>query len=210
MTLRQLLEASLFHAGALCLAFLACWPPPGLLHAPRPLMHALLMVLPHPPPDPHPGNLLLATTGAPARPPARALLIPLHCSPPAPADPHPGNLLATTSGDLVYLDFGMMSEAPQSGGQALGSGLGAELGGAGRSWAAGAAAGRRACCEIWLGGKGGREPHSFAVSKAAARGSCPVRHGRHHPRQPAAPSHPAACLPRVQRATPSSRTWCTW
>ena len=29
-------------------------------------------------------------------------------------DPHPGNLLATTSGDLVYLDFGMMSEAPQS------------------------------------------------------------------------------------------------
>ncbi|KAL0045149.1 hypothetical protein WJX82_010101 [Trebouxia sp. C0006] len=29
------------------------------------------------------------------------------------ADPHPGNLLATTSGDLVYLDFGMMSEAPQ-------------------------------------------------------------------------------------------------
>lgn len=30
------------------------------------------------------------------------------------ADPHPGNLLATTSGDLVYLDFGMMSEAPQS------------------------------------------------------------------------------------------------
>ena len=24
-----------------------------------------------------------------------------------------GNLLATTSGDLVYLDFGMMSEAPQ-------------------------------------------------------------------------------------------------
>ncbi|KAL4858875.1 Protein ACTIVITY OF BC1 COMPLEX KINASE 3 [Chlorella vulgaris] len=28
------------------------------------------------------------------------------------ADPHPGNLLATTSGDLVYLDFGMMSEAP--------------------------------------------------------------------------------------------------
>ena len=31
-----------------------------------------------------------------------------------PADPHPGNLLATTDGDLVYLDFGMMSEAPQS------------------------------------------------------------------------------------------------
>ncbi len=30
------------------------------------------------------------------------------------ADPHPGNLLATTAGDLVYLDFGMMSEAPQS------------------------------------------------------------------------------------------------
>lgn len=30
------------------------------------------------------------------------------------ADPHPGNLLATTSGDLVYLDFGMMSEAPPS------------------------------------------------------------------------------------------------
>ncbi|KAL6760462.1 ABC1 family-domain-containing protein [Haematococcus lacustris] len=29
------------------------------------------------------------------------------------ADPHPGNLLATRSGDLVYLDFGMMSEAPQ-------------------------------------------------------------------------------------------------
>ena len=25
-----------------------------------------------------------------------------------------GNLLATTSGDLVYLDFGMMSEAPQN------------------------------------------------------------------------------------------------
>ena len=24
-----------------------------------------------------------------------------------------GNLLATTSGDLVYLDFGMMSEAPE-------------------------------------------------------------------------------------------------
>lgn len=30
------------------------------------------------------------------------------------ADPHPGNLLATTQGDLVYLDFGMMSEAPPS------------------------------------------------------------------------------------------------
>jgi len=29
------------------------------------------------------------------------------------ADPHPGNLLATASGDLVWLDFGMMSEAPQ-------------------------------------------------------------------------------------------------
>lgn len=28
------------------------------------------------------------------------------------ADPHPGNLLATKEGDLVYLDFGMMSEAP--------------------------------------------------------------------------------------------------
>lgn len=30
------------------------------------------------------------------------------------ADPHPGNLLATKAGDLVYLDFGMMSEAPTS------------------------------------------------------------------------------------------------
>lgn len=30
------------------------------------------------------------------------------------ADPHPGNLLATKGGDLVYLDFGMMSEAPPS------------------------------------------------------------------------------------------------
>jgi hypothetical protein len=30
------------------------------------------------------------------------------------ADPHPGNLLATQAGDLVYLDFGMMSEAPLS------------------------------------------------------------------------------------------------
>mmetsp|Transcript_65590 Transcript_65590/g.207452 ORF Transcript_65590/g.207452 Transcript_65590/m.207452 type:complete len:476 (+) Transcript_65590:754-2181(+) len=29
------------------------------------------------------------------------------------ADPHPGNLLATTEKDLVYLDFGMMSEAPE-------------------------------------------------------------------------------------------------
>jgi predicted unusual protein kinase regulating ubiquinone biosynthesis (AarF/ABC1/UbiB family) len=29
------------------------------------------------------------------------------------ADPHPGNLLATRDGTLVYLDFGMMSEAPQ-------------------------------------------------------------------------------------------------
>jgi len=29
------------------------------------------------------------------------------------ADPHPGNLLATKSGDLVYLDFGMMSTAPE-------------------------------------------------------------------------------------------------
>eukprot|EP01024_Parvocaulis_polyphysoides_P059333 TRINITY_DN6411_c1_g2_i1.p1 TRINITY_DN6411_c1_g2~~TRINITY_DN6411_c1_g2_i1.p1 ORF type:complete len:772 (-),score=111.76 TRINITY_DN6411_c1_g2_i1:714-3029(-) len=29
------------------------------------------------------------------------------------ADPHPGNLLATTKGDLVYLDFGMMSEVPE-------------------------------------------------------------------------------------------------
>ncbi|MEW5308834.1 MAG: hypothetical protein WDW38_000764 [Sanguina aurantia] len=29
------------------------------------------------------------------------------------ADPHPGNLLATKGGDLVYLDFGMMAEAPQ-------------------------------------------------------------------------------------------------
>ncbi|KAK9903264.1 hypothetical protein WJX75_001146 [Coccomyxa subellipsoidea] len=30
------------------------------------------------------------------------------------ADPHPGNLLATRAGDLCYLDFGMMSEAPQN------------------------------------------------------------------------------------------------
>eukprot|EP00898_Chlorokybus_atmophyticus_P006220 jgi/Chlat1/659/Chrsp103S08594 len=30
------------------------------------------------------------------------------------ADPHPGNLLATKDGKLVYLDFGMMSAAPQS------------------------------------------------------------------------------------------------
>ena len=30
------------------------------------------------------------------------------------ADPHPGNLLATKEGNLCYLDFGMMSEAPQS------------------------------------------------------------------------------------------------
>jgi len=30
------------------------------------------------------------------------------------ADPHPGNLLATREGDLVYLDFGMMSEAPEN------------------------------------------------------------------------------------------------
>ncbi|EIE23034.1 ABC1-domain-containing protein [Coccomyxa subellipsoidea C-169] len=30
------------------------------------------------------------------------------------ADPHPGNLLATRQGDLCYLDFGMMSEAPQN------------------------------------------------------------------------------------------------
>lgn len=30
------------------------------------------------------------------------------------ADPHPGNLLATKGGDLVYLDFGMMSEAPSN------------------------------------------------------------------------------------------------
>jgi predicted unusual protein kinase regulating ubiquinone biosynthesis (AarF/ABC1/UbiB family) len=29
------------------------------------------------------------------------------------ADPHPGNLLASRDGSLVYLDFGMMSEAPQ-------------------------------------------------------------------------------------------------
>eukprot|EP01025_Chloroclados_australasicus_P004662 TRINITY_DN1120_c1_g1_i6.p1 TRINITY_DN1120_c1_g1~~TRINITY_DN1120_c1_g1_i6.p1 ORF type:complete len:509 (-),score=75.44 TRINITY_DN1120_c1_g1_i6:416-1753(-) len=29
------------------------------------------------------------------------------------ADPHPGNLLATKKGDLVYLDFGMMSEVPE-------------------------------------------------------------------------------------------------
>ena len=35
-----------------------------------------------------------------------------HCTRPH-ADPHPGNLLATSAGDLVYLDFGMMSEAPQ-------------------------------------------------------------------------------------------------
>lgn len=35
------------------------------------------------------------------------------------ADPHPGNLLATKEGDLVYLDFGMMSEAPPSARYAL-------------------------------------------------------------------------------------------
>ena len=35
------------------------------------------------------------------------------------ADPHPGNLLATKSGKLVYLDFGMMSEAPQAARYAL-------------------------------------------------------------------------------------------
>lgn len=29
------------------------------------------------------------------------------------SDPHPGNLLATRDGTLVYLDFGMMSEAPE-------------------------------------------------------------------------------------------------
>lgn len=30
------------------------------------------------------------------------------------ADPHPGNLLATPDGLLAFLDFGMMSEAPES------------------------------------------------------------------------------------------------
>ncbi|KAK9835785.1 hypothetical protein WJX74_007919 [Apatococcus lobatus] len=35
------------------------------------------------------------------------------------ADPHPGNLLACRNGDLCYLDFGMMSEAPQAARYAL-------------------------------------------------------------------------------------------
>ncbi len=35
------------------------------------------------------------------------------------ADPHPGNLLAARNGDLVYLDFGMMSEAPPAARYAL-------------------------------------------------------------------------------------------
>lgn len=30
------------------------------------------------------------------------------------ADPHPGNLLATPDGRLAFLDFGMMSETPES------------------------------------------------------------------------------------------------
>jgi len=30
------------------------------------------------------------------------------------ADPHPGNLLATPEGKLAFLDFGMMSETPES------------------------------------------------------------------------------------------------
>lgn len=53
-----------------------------------------------------PRHTLPSTSHCPRLPPP--LPLPL-------ADPHPGNLLATRSGDLVYLDFGMMSEAPPSG-----------------------------------------------------------------------------------------------
>ena len=64
-----------------------------------------------------PANFLPHPTNAvPRRPLLLLLLPPLPVLPKLPADPHPGNLLATTSGDLVYLDFGMMSEAPPSGG----------------------------------------------------------------------------------------------
>ena len=57
------------------------------------------------PSDQHP-----PTGPPPTHPPLLPSPLPPH---PAP-DPHPGNLLATREGNLVYLDFGMMSEAPQA------------------------------------------------------------------------------------------------
>ena len=124
-TLRQLLEAGFFHAGALPV-------PPVVPPAGSP--HAWLLVVCWGPmlgccgcrgccvavPCRHTrsprGCRGAAVLRAAARCSARAVPTPPHPRAAAPvADPHPGNLLATTSGDLVYLDFGMMSEAPPSG-----------------------------------------------------------------------------------------------
>lgn len=44
---------------------------------------------------------------------AAAALLAVSCPACPVSDPHPGNLLASTDGSLVYLDFGMMSEAPE-------------------------------------------------------------------------------------------------
>jgi hypothetical protein len=98
-TLRQLLEAGFFHAGGLTgrSGEQAAGAAESFVRrrCRRPSTSQCAHI--HSPP-PHP----------PLPPP---------CLPGAPPpDPHPGNLLATTSGDLVYLDFGMMSEAPASGG----------------------------------------------------------------------------------------------
>lgn len=104
-TLRQLLEAGFFHAGAF---WARCLRVPAL--------HPCL-----------PNSARCAGTGLArrsrlrgTRPAACAGLPPSfrrssHWARNPSADPHPGNLLATTNGDLVYLDFGMMSEAPLSG-----------------------------------------------------------------------------------------------
>lgn len=107
-TLRQLLEHGFFHAGARlawlpcsCLGTLLCF-----LLSSRACAQAGALLAPQQ------GPLTASASPSPYSTPNPSLPQPPRPTDATP-DPHPGNLLATADGTLVYLDFGMMSEAPQ-------------------------------------------------------------------------------------------------
>ena len=101
-TLRQLLEEGYFHAGAHCKCSCSA---PALLPLQRLVAshgHFYNVCTPHG----RPTHCACSVRKSQTR---KARHINLRATR---ADPHPGNLLATADGDLAYLDFGMMSEAP--------------------------------------------------------------------------------------------------
>ncbi len=135
--------------------------------------------------DPHPGEgLRMACQGLEAR----GLEAPMHATRATHTLACSGNLLATKSGDLVYLDFGMMSEAPQVRGQ-RGSAAPSLLGGC--SWA------------------GGRPGPTTQVKAGPGQRPWMPQLQSHLPTSPR--SDACAAVPLCStRGTPSWRTWCTW